>query len=84
MLRVVLERTVGDLRLPAAVRVVAAANPPDEAADGWELAPPLANRLVHLDWPTDGRYIARGLAVGFPAPSLLPVRRRPARRDRSA
>ena len=72
MLRVVLERTVGDLRLPAAVRVVAAANPPDEAADGWELAPPLANRLVHLDWPVDGRYVARGLAVGFPAPSLHP------------
>ena len=72
MLRVVLERTVGDLKLPPAVRVVAAANPPDEAADGWELAPPLANRLVHLDWPADGRYIARGLAVGFPVPSLFP------------
>jgi MoxR-like ATPase len=49
MLRVVLERVVGDLRLPDGVRVVAAANPPDEAADGWDLAPPLANRLVHLD-----------------------------------
>jgi hypothetical protein len=71
MLRVVLERVVGDVKLPAAVRVVAAANPPDEAADGWELAPPLANRLVHLEWPTDGRYVAHGLAVGFPLPSLV-------------
>src|SRR5581483_1133846 len=70
MLRVVLERVAGDVRLPAEVRVVAAANPPEEAADGWELAPPLANRLVHLDWPTDGRYVAQGIALGFPPPSL--------------
>jgi hypothetical protein len=70
MLRVVLERVVGDVRLPDKVQVVAAANPPEEAADGWDLAPPLANRLVHLDWPVDGRQIARGLAMGFPAPSL--------------
>ena len=71
MLRIVLERVVGDLPLPPAVRVVAAANPPEEAADGWELAPALANRLVHLDWPVDATAIARGLAVGFPVPTLL-------------
>lgn len=70
MLRIVLERVVGDAQLPAGVRVVAAANPPDEAADGWELAAPLANRLVHLDWPVDGKQIAKGLAVGFPRPVL--------------
>ena len=68
MLRIVLERVVGDLELPPGVRVVAAANPPDEAADGWELAAPLANRLVHLDWPVDAGAVAEGLAVGFPAP----------------
>jgi MoxR-like ATPase len=71
MLRVVLERVVGDLALPPGVRVVAAANPPDEAAEGWELAPPLANRLVHLDWPVDAKAVANGLAVGFPPPRLL-------------
>src|SRR5262245_48759500 len=38
LLRVVLERTVGDLALPDAVAVVAAANPPEQAADGWDLA----------------------------------------------
>lgn len=70
MLRVVLERVVGDVQLPPQVRVVAAANPPEEAADGWELAPPLANRLVHLNWPVDAERIARGLAVGFPRPPL--------------
>jgi hypothetical protein len=67
MLRVVLERVVGDLALPDAVRVVAAANPPEEAADGWDLAPPLANRLVHLDWPVDAKAVAAGLATGFPS-----------------
>ncbi|MGH3784956.1 MAG: AAA family ATPase [Pseudonocardiaceae bacterium] len=70
MLRVVLERVVGDLALPAAVRVVAAANPPEQAADGWDLAAPLANRLVHLDWPVDAAAVADGLATGFP--TVLP------------
>ena len=77
MLRVVLERVVGDTRLPAGVRVVAAANPPDEAADGWELAAPLANRLVHLDWPIDGKYVAKGLAVGFRRPALAGIENPP-------
>jgi MoxR-like ATPase len=77
MLRVVLERVVGDLVLPEAVRVVAAANPPEEAADGWQLSAPLANRLVHLDWPVDAKSVSRGIAMGFPAPpdlaGLLPT-----------
>src|SRR5215470_12724325 len=72
MLRIVLERVVGDLALPSGVRVVAAANPPEQAADGWELSPPLANRLVHLDWPVDAGAVADGLAVGFPAPAVGP------------
>ncbi|MBV8990901.1 MAG: sigma 54-interacting transcriptional regulator [Solirubrobacterales bacterium] len=77
MLRVVLERVVGDTRLPPGIRVVAAANPPEQAADGWELAAPLANRLVHLDWPVDGRHIANGLAVGFPQPVLTGIENPP-------
>jgi hypothetical protein len=68
LLRVVLERTVGDLELPAAVAVVAAANPPDQAADGWELSPPLANRFCHLDWPVDARTVADGFAGGWQTP----------------
>jgi len=50
LLRVVLERRVGDARLPDSVRIVAAANPPELAAGGWELAPPLANRFVHINF----------------------------------
>lgn len=74
LLRVVLERTVGDLTLPEAVSVVAAANPPEQAADGWELSPPLANRFCHLDWPCDARTVAAGFTSGWstPSPPVLP------------
>ncbi|WP_405666292.1 AAA family ATPase [Streptomyces sp. NBC_01166] len=70
LLRVVLERRVGSLRLPDAVRVVAAANPPSSAADGWHLSPPLANRFVHLRWTHDPRTVARGMAGTWPALSV--------------
>lgn len=70
LLRVVLERTVGDLVLPEGVAVVAAANPPEQAAGGWELSAPLANRFCHLDWAPAGRAIADGLAGGWPAPEV--------------
>ncbi|HEY7134023.1 MAG TPA: MoxR family ATPase [Acidimicrobiia bacterium] len=70
LLRVVLERTVGDLTLPDGVAVVAAANPPEQAADGWDLSAPLANRFCHLDWPVDARTIADGFAGGWPAPRV--------------
>lgn len=69
LLRVVLERTVGDLTLPDGVAVVAAANPPDQAADGWDLSAPLANRFCHLDWPVDAHTVADGFAGGWPAPA---------------
>ncbi|GAA2888093.1 MoxR family ATPase [Streptosporangium fragile] len=67
LLRVVLERRVGSLTLPEPVRVVAAANPPSSAADGWHLSPPLANRFVHLRWTHDPRTVARGMAGIWPA-----------------
>ncbi|MFG6195098.1 AAA family ATPase [Nonomuraea sp. JJY05] len=70
MLRVVLERTVGDLVLPDEVRIVAAANPPDQAADGWDLSAPLANRLIHLNWTVSADDIAEGFAGGFPVPEF--------------
>ena len=49
-LRPLTHREVGALQLPEGVSFVAAANPLDVAAGGWELAPPTANRFVHLDW----------------------------------
>ena len=60
-----LERKVGDLALSDEIAVVAAANPPEHAADGWDLAPPLANRFCHLDWPLDVNTWVDGMTSGF-------------------
>src|SRR5512139_2442913 len=70
LLRLVLERRVGALRLPPGVRIVAAANPRSSAADGWELSPPLANRFVHLQWIHDHDVVVRGLGGTWPRASL--------------
>ncbi|MEV6107071.1 MoxR family ATPase [Streptomyces sp. NPDC051940] len=77
LLRLVLERRVGALRLPPGVRIVAAANPRSSAADGWELSPPLANRFVHLRWVHDHEVVVRGLGGTWPRaalPRLVPER----------
>lgn len=50
MLRVVNEGWVGDVKLHANVVFVAAANPPEMAASGYDLAAPMANRWIHLKW----------------------------------
>ncbi|MFG2936820.1 AAA family ATPase [Streptomyces sp. NPDC048282] len=71
LLRLVLERRVGALRLPPGVRIVAAANPRSSAADGWELSPPLANRFVHLQWAHDHEVVVRGLGGTWPR-AVLP------------
>ncbi|WP_406095736.1 AAA family ATPase [Kitasatospora purpeofusca] len=77
LLRLVLERRIGTLRLPPGVRIVAAANPRSSAADGWELSPPLANRFVHLPWQHDHEVVVRGLGGTWPRavlPELDPAR----------
>ncbi|UXY32847.1 MoxR family ATPase [Streptomyces sp. HUAS TT20] len=77
LLRLVLERRIGTLRLPPGVRIVAAANPRSSAADGWELSPPLANRFVHLQWTHDHEVVVRGLGGTWPRatlPRLDPLR----------
>ncbi|MFF8481810.1 AAA family ATPase [Streptomyces antibioticus] len=70
LLRLVLERRIGSLRLPPGVRIVAAANPRSSAADGWELSPPLANRFVHLHWAHDHEVVVRGLGGVWPRATL--------------
>jgi len=66
LLRPILSGWVGDLRLPAGVRTIAAANRPEVAADGWDLAPPMANRFVHLAWSLPADVVREGFAAGFP------------------
>lgn len=68
MLAVALDRTVGDLVLPAGVRVVAGANPPDRAADGWEVSPPLANRFCHVEFAPSVDDWLDGMTTGWAAP----------------
>lgn len=50
ILGLALSKRIGGTYLGDRVRIIAAANPTEEAAGGWDLAPPLANRFGHLDW----------------------------------
>ena len=65
MLRVLQERVVGDAALPSSVAIVAAANPPNVAVDGWDLPSPIANRLMHLDWRLDVDGWLEGVVTDF-------------------
>ena len=73
LLRVVLERKVGFHSLPPEVRVVAAANPAEFMAGGWELSPPLCNRFVHIEWASYVEGFLRGINEGFRRPVLPDV-----------
>lgn len=55
---------VGSLRLPETVSFLAAANPADVAAAGWELAAPTASRFVHLDWELPLEVYSEALVTG--------------------
>ena len=50
LLRVVLSGVVGGFKLPGGIRFIAAQNSVEDAAGGWDLAPPMANRFGHLEW----------------------------------
>jgi hypothetical protein len=65
-LRPILSNWVGDHYMGDNVMSIAAANPASVAADGWDLAPPMANRFVHLDWALDADTIRQGFTVGWP------------------
>lgn len=64
LLRVVLDRVVGELQLPIETSVVAACNPTEHSAGGWAMSAPLANRWVHLPWTLPPRDWSEGLASG--------------------
>ncbi|MEK7766253.1 MAG: ATP-binding protein, partial [bacterium] len=50
MLRLATDGAVGEYVMPPTVRVLAMMNRVEEAAGGWDLAPPLANRFGHIPW----------------------------------
>jgi MoxR-like ATPase len=66
LLRVCLDKVAGDCELGENTSVVAAANPPELAADGWDLAPPLANRFCHLNWALPSEVLTAGLTGSWP------------------
>ena len=71
LLRVILDAVVGDLVLDKAmVSMAAAANPPEQAAGGWDMAAPLANRFWHSQWSLDATTWVDGILSGFPAPEV--------------
>lgn len=68
MLAVALERTVGDLRLPDSIRIVAGANDASIAAGGYELSAPLANRFCHVDFDPSADEWIDGMLTGWGKP----------------
>lgn len=75
LLRVVLDRVVGDVPLPPDVAIVAAANPPEQCSGCWELSAPLSNRFLQIQWYMDAYDWAEGFANGWqmPSPTLVPT-----------
>lgn len=53
LLSVVQDRKIGDVTLPDEVWIIAAMNAAEDAADGWVLSPPMANRFLHVDYELD-------------------------------
>lgn len=72
MLRPIAEWVIGDTPLPKETIQVAACNPPGIAANGFELEPPMANRMCHLRWEMDWDAWKTGLngALNFPEPDF--------------
>jgi len=73
LLRPVLEGVVGSLKLPDTVARVAAATPPEEAAGGWNLTPPMANRFCHFDWTVNSESWISGFLSDWPDPAIKRV-----------
>ena len=69
MLKVIDERLIG-VNKTGRFRVVAAANPPEQAEGGWDLAPAMANRFMHLQWKCDESTFPERFLLDFPEPDL--------------
>lgn len=75
LLSVVQDRRIGDIQLPEEVWIIAAMNAAEDAADGWTLAPPMANRFLHIDYEIDAQDWIDGMLQnwGKDAPSPGPA-----------
>lgn len=73
MLRLIQERYAGDEKLGDHVAIFADANPPEQAADGWDLPGPVANRLMHLNWHFDADEWLSGVITDFNHQTVHPI-----------
>lgn len=71
-MRITAERYVGDTPLRPETWIIMAANPVEQAAGGYDLEPPMANRVCHLKWEIDWASWDQGLMNGleFPEPKV--------------
>lgn len=73
-MRIAHDAVVGDEKLGPGVCRIAAANPLEYSAGGWNLDPPFANRFYHLNWQLSTAYWCEAMVNGFKPPQfpLLP------------
>lgn len=70
LLRVIHEKVVGETPLPQNTWIAAAMNPPEVAANGWQLSAPMANRFIHLNWTLSTETWIEGMLSGFKEPDV--------------
>ncbi len=73
LMQVVLDKRCGDVTLPKATRFMLAMNPPEQAAGGWNISPPLANRMLWLPYTVDLDAWAEGMIGGFRNVTSVPI-----------
>lgn len=69
LLSVLQGRVVGRHTLPDDIWMIAASNDVSDGADSWELAPPMANRFLHIQYDGDFGDWCEGMSVGWNKPS---------------
>ncbi len=75
LLGLIHEGRIGGAKLPSNCRIIGAANPPEMAAAGFDLAPPVANRLGHMTWepPSQGQWADYMLSQGAGNATIAPI-----------
>jgi len=63
-------RMIGEEQLSDDVAIVLACNPPEQAVGGQPIPPPMANRVVWLDWAVDTNSAIEGFLGGWAEPTF--------------
>lgn len=63
-------RMIGEEQLSDDVAIVLACNPPEQAVGGQPIPPPMANRVIWLDWTVDTNAVIEGFLGGWGAPTF--------------